>query len=230
MQRYKNIQIIFLIAILALVAPTVSAVGDPGRLTVIKSRARAEITRRLNSLNRLNSAINGTSRLSDSAKSTLSGEVNAEISDLTRLKSKIAADTDLATARIDAQAIFTEYRIYALVVPKVWLVRTVDDQQAVEDKLNTMIGKLQTRINTAQGQGKDTASLQAALNDMTAQVHAAQIIALKTGAAILRVQPTDYNNDHSVLGGYVDQVQQAHRYNQAAYANLKIIVQGLKTL
>jgi hypothetical protein len=212
-------------------APAVRAASNsPQGLNLTKSRAASEIDRRLNRLHQLSAVISGASRLSASDKAVLSSEVDSQVTGLTGLKTQIQSDTDLDSARIDAQSIFSEYRVYALVLPKVWLVRVADDQQAVEAKLNTMSGKLQTRLNEAQSKGKDVETLQNQLNDMIAQTQSAQKLSSAVEPKVLPLQPTDYANDHTILSGYRDQLKTAHNDNKAALADAKTVVQGLKGL
>lgn len=229
--RLLPLNLVLGITLIVGLAPAASAAANPTqRLNLIKTRANSEIDRRLGRLHQLSGVITGASRLSSGDKTTLSNEVTAEINGLTSLKTQIQSDTDLDSARIDAQSIFSSYRVYAFVVPKVWLVRVADDQQAVEAKLNTFSGKLQTRINEAQGKGKDVGNLQNQLNDMIAQTQAAQDISSTVEPKVLPLQPTDYNNDHTILSGYRDQLKTAHNDNKTALADAKAIVQALKSL
>ena len=216
-------------ALVGMTAPRVAAASsDDQKLSLLKSRASTEIDRRLTRLSALSSTISGAARLTSGDKSSLQAEVTSEVNGLTSLKSQIAGDTDLQTARINAQSVLTDYRVYALVVPKVWLVRVADDQQAVENKLNTLSGKLQTRINEAQNNGKTVTALQNSLNDMQTNTQAAQKISAPVEQALLPMQPTDYNNDHTLLTGYRTKLTTAHNDNKAAYSDAKTIVQGLK--
>jgi hypothetical protein len=206
--------------------PTDSGTGEQ-HLSLIKERANAEISRRISLLHQLDSTISGAGRLTPSSKSMLSREVDGEIGSLSALREQIKSDGDVDSARIDAQAIFTDYRVYAFVLPKVWLTRVSDDQQAVEAKLNTLSGKLQTRVNETRGSGKDVTAMQVALNDMIAKTTAAQKLSSVAEEAILPLQPTDYNNDHAILNDHRDQLKTAHSNNKTAFADAKSIVQGL---
>jgi hypothetical protein len=218
-----------LVVAFGLVPAAASAASNPTQqLNLIKSRAATEIDRRLDRLHQLSSTISGASRLSASDTSTLSTEVSTQANGLTSLKAQIQSDTDLDSARIDAQSIFSEYHVYALIVPKVWMVRVADDQQAVETKLNILSGKLQTRVNQAHDKGKDVGAMQNQLNDMIAQTQAAQKISSVVEQQVLPLQPTDYSNDHTILSGYRDQLKAAHANNKAALADAKAIVQGIK--
>ena len=196
----------------------------------LQTRANAEIERRLNKLNSLNSLISSTQKLSSSDKATLTAEVNDAISGLTTLKTKIDGDTDLTTAIIDAKSIVTEYRVYALVVPKVHVLAAADNQLTVEDKLTTLLNKFQTRTNAAKSQGKEVTAIQAAIDDMQQKIAAAKSISTSVNSKVLPLQPTDYNADHALLSGYRSQLVTAHTDNKAAYEDAKTIVKDLKNL
>ena len=203
---------------------------DSQRLATVKARGDAEISRRLTTLNALSTKISDTAKLTTADKTALENEVAKEISSLTALRTKLDAETVLADAFTDAKSIVIDYRVYALIVPKINLVRTADDQQVVESKLTDLATKLQARIQSAQTAGKNIASLQAQLDDLQAKVHAAQSISMNVEASVVVLQPTDYDNDHTILSGYRDQLKTAHSDNQAAVTDAKAIVSALKNL
>lgn len=198
------------------------------KLNDLKTRGSAEITRRLATLDKMSAVINGSSKLSSADKTSLISQVNSEISGLTALKTKLNADTDLTTALADVQSIYSEYRVYALLVPKIYLLNTSDNELTNDDKLTTLAGKLQTRITAAQTAGKDVTSLQSSLSDMNAKISAAQGLANAVNSKVEPLQPSDYNTDKTILSGQRDQLQTAHQDNVAAYNDAKTIVAGLK--
>lgn len=206
------------------------ATNDTQRVQTIITKGNQEITRRLTTLGTLNSKIASATKLTASDKAALASEVTNAAAGLTTLKAKLDAETIIAAARADAQSIFDEYRVYALVAPKVVLIKTADDQQTVDVKLTTLAGKLQTRLDSAKSAGKDVSALQARLDDMKAKTTAAAGIASSVEQAVIGLQPTDYNSNHNVLSGYRAQLQTAHSDNQAAVADAKAIVAGLKNL
>jgi len=207
-----------------------SAAANSAKLKLIISRGDTEIGRRLTTLNTLTTKLNSAVKLSAADKATLTTEVNNEISGLTSLKTQLDGETDAAAAKTDAQSIFSDYRVYALVVPKVWLVKTADDQLITEGKLTTLSGKLQADITTDQQAGKNVAALQTKLDDMNSKVQAAQAISTDIQSKVINLQPSDYNSDHAVLSGDKDQLKTAQSDLAAAIADGKTIVSGLKSL
>lgn len=200
------------------------------KLKLTISRGDKEITRRLKTLNTLSIKITGAQKLSADNKIMLGNEVKDEISGLNTLKTKLDGATDLATAQADAQDIFSGYRVYALLVPKVQLVKTADDQQITEGKLTDLANKLQTRLTDAKGKGKDTASLQTSLDDLTAKANAAQALSSGVEAGVINLQPGDYNSDHTVLSGSRDKLKTAQDDIKAAVADARTVIAGLQKL
>lgn len=214
----------------ATTASTKTSANDQARITAIITDGNREITRRLDSLNTLSTKISGATKLSSSDKASLSTEVSTEITGLTALKTQLDGETTLSAAQADAQSIVTGYRVYALIVPKVQLIRVADDEQVTSGKLSALATKLSTRLTTAAGQGKNVTSLQSKLTDLQTQTSNAESIASGIETALIPYQPSDYNSDHSLLSGDSTKLKTAHADNVAAYNDAKAIVSGLQSL
>ena len=207
-----------------------NAATEQARLQNIINKGNQEIARRLASLSTLTARINAATKLTSSDKATLTAEVNTTISGLNALKVQLDSETTITAARADAQNIYTEYRVYALVAPKIGLVKVADDQQVVEQKLQTLIQKFQTRLNALKSKGKNVDALQETLTDMTNKVNASLGISTSIQAKVIGLQPTDYNSDHAILSGDSAQLKTAHADNEAAFQDAKQIVAGIKSL
>lgn len=200
------------------------------RIANIQNKGNLEINRRLTTLGVLTGNINAATKLTASDKIVLSNEVSDTISGLSNLEVQLDGDTTLAGAHNNALSIYSEYRVYALVVPKVWLIKVADDQQATEAKLAALVPKLQSRITVDLNAGKNVVVLQAELNDMSSKITAAQAISSNIESTVINLQPADYNSNHTVLVGDFAQLQTAQKDILAAYQDAKNIVTSLKTL
>ena len=207
-----------------------TATQQKQHLTNIQTKGVTEINRRLNSLGTVLTKISSVTKLSSGDQTTLKGEVNTEISGLTTLKAQLETDTTLSSAIADAQSIISEYRVYALVLPKTWLVSLADSQQVTEGKLTTLAQNLQTRITADQQAGKTVTSLQTQLNDMTTQITNAQAISSNMEQTVIVLQPADYNSDQALLSGDLAKLKTATSDNQAAYKDAKSIISSLESL
>jgi hypothetical protein len=206
-------------------------------LSNIINRGNAEITRRLNSLNTLSLKITTTTKLSSSDQSYLKNEVNTEINGLNALKTELDNCASVAPltsavqcAITNAKNIINEYRVYALVLPKVRLIKMADDQLAIEANMTTLAQKIQSRITNDQTAGKNVSSLQTELNTVVADINAAQALSSSVEQAVLPLQPADYNTNHTVLSGYALQLQTARADLQTATNSAKTIINSLKSL
>lgn len=196
----------------------------------IITKGNEEIDRRLTKLETLTAKINAATHLSASDKATLSNEVSTTIQGLTGLKSQLDADTTLSAARTDAVNVYTEYRVYVLVAPKVSLIKVADDQQVVQGDLTSLAQKLQSRVSAEQQAGKDASSLQRQLSDMNSNIAAAKSISSGIESGIINLQPTDYNSNHAVLAGDSTQLKNAHSDNLAALNDARSIISSLKNM
>ena len=140
------------------------------RITKAKERAHQEITRRITAMQELSTRIQGMARVSDASKASISSTLQAQISNLTTLDAKIAADTDIDTIKTDIKSITSSYRIYMLVMPQGRILAAADRSKTVAANLTTFSGKLATRITEAQTAGKDVAALNSLLADMNAKI------------------------------------------------------------
>lgn len=204
------------------------AAANQARLARIISRGNTEINRRLATLKTLNAKITSATKLSAADAASLSNTVNSDISQLTTLQAKLDADTTVAAATIDAQSIINGYRVYALVVPQVYLIKTADDQQVAEGKLASLSGKISSRITAAQQKGTNVTALLASLDDLNSKTAAAQSISSSIESGVIGLAPSDYNSNHSVLSGDGTQLKTAQGYIKTALADAKSIISQLK--
>jgi hypothetical protein len=128
-------------------------------------------------------------KVSASAKASLSAEIQAEITKLTNLKIKIVADTDAAVLKNDVKSITGSYRIYALIMPQISLLAAADRVQVLAGNFETVIVKLQTRINEAAAAGKDTSAMTSALATIKIKVADSKVQADAAAMAVASLTP-----------------------------------------
>lgn len=221
----------------ALAVPNIPASGSAARttaldqrITKLKAKAGKEIDRRITTLNNLLAKLGVAKKLSDSDKTTLTNSVQADVNNLTSLKAKIDADSDLSTLRIDVQAIVKDYRVYALLVPQVALIVASDRVDTAIETLNTVYAKLNTRIQTDVSQGKDAATLQASLTDMQEKIKDAQKQAQAVHDSILPLTPDGYPGNKTILQTGRADLKLAVTDLKAARDDAKSIIKALKDL
>jgi hypothetical protein len=163
-------------------------------LSSIQAKAAAAITTRVNDLNRAVAKVNGDEGLGSGA-STLVTYLQQDLPGLQALGQTIAADTTTATAQADAETIFSNYRVLALVLPAAHLAGVSDQiESSAVPKLNALATKAATHENAA-----NQSTIGPLLSDLQTQTSAAANAAGGIASSVLSITPAQWNANHSVL-------------------------------
>lgn len=198
------------------------------RMTIIKTRADSQIEMRLSSLNTAMTKIGEVKRLTADEQTTFSNEIQQDITALTALKTKIDADTDVATLKTDATAIYSDYRVYAVFLPQIHEIISTDIIKITATNLTTIAGKLSERIQEMQSSGKSAADLQGFLTDMQAKIADAQAQGTAAFNEIVSLTPGSYPGSSSILKDARTKIKTATSDLKAAFVDAKLIRAGLK--
>lgn len=195
---------------------TEAAARQDASLTALKTRADNMIAARLNSLQQLLTRVQNDKHLSESDKTSLTSDITTAVSNLNTLKTKIDADTDLATLRSDAKSIVTSYRIYEIFEPKIRLLIIINNLLAENAKLSSLSGQIQTLLNQLKSQGKDVSGAQTALNDMNTQITAISAL-LATDKTLVSNITIQTSNPQSIFS----QVRKDYATIRADFAKIR---------
>jgi hypothetical protein len=163
----------------------------------LRARAVAEIDRRVDSLNKLESRIDAMVKVSAASKASIKATVDAQIKLLTDLKSTIQNTTDEASLKASMASITKAYRVYMLVMPQLQILAAADRITTTADLMTTFTQKLDTRIAEAKSAGKDVAALESASADMKTQISEAKANA--SAAITLTVNLKPDNGDKALM-------------------------------
>lgn len=203
------------------------------KLATIQARAVKEIVQREDTLGKLEAQVLSSTKLNSTDQSALSTELTSEASGLETLEGQIKADTTADQASTDEATIFTNYRVYAVMVPKVELLTIADNQQNIEAKLTTLAASLQVKITADQTAGKDltdVASAQTELTAMSAYISDAHQISTTIESDVSPIVPNNWNANHNIFSGNRTQLTVAYNYNQKASSAANNIDSILKTI
>jgi len=200
------------------------------RMEKLRTRALAEIDRRLKALAGLIERINNLKRLTADQKSSLTSSIQEQIASLTDPRAKIQADTDLATLKTDIKSIVDSYRIFALFMPKVHIFVVAEVELNYADRLSELAIKLQTRIEEAKNSGQDVASLQTLLTEMQSKISEAKIQAQKVIDTVIGLTPDGYPGNKTTLESAREMLQTARQSLQQARNDASQIIAGVKGL
>jgi septal ring factor EnvC (AmiA/AmiB activator) len=135
------------------------------------------------------------SNITDDQAAALQADVKTNHNDLATLKARLDADKNAQAARQDVEAIYTQFRIYAVVLPRDYRRLHVDVEIVVRGKLVNLEPQLQQAIQHA------SASKQAKLNplysDYKAQLASAEGQIDSAQKLFPALTPTNFNLNRS---------------------------------
>ena len=159
-------------AVLGSATPAVAASPAPVDLGAARAAVTARIDGRLHTLDALKVAVTGATTLRGTHRGTLSNLISADVTGLTALRAKVAADSTAADLRADERSMVQDYRVYLLVVPKVRYTIATDAELAAIDRLRTVHDTLAAAVAKDKAAGRDVSQQEAELADLAAQLDA----------------------------------------------------------
>jgi hypothetical protein len=134
-------------------------------------------------------------------RAVLDSQIDAAVTGLTALKATIDADTALPKLRTDCRRVVSDHYVYALLVPRVELVRAASRVQAAAGTLKHLAGLLQARVDAAKAGNRDVASAQGYVTDLGLKVDAATKAAAGVPVAVLPLDVAGFPANRPVLAG-----------------------------
>jgi hypothetical protein len=198
-----------------------------GSLTAIQTKAAADIARRLAALNVALTSVGANAYLASGDKATLQGVLNGDVTGLTALGQKIAADTTAKQAAIDTATIFTGFRVYALALPQVRYAEATDDiTGTVVPKLQDADTKLEALL--AADPAKNTPAVQASMTDLAGKITAVTTATSGLSATLLGYTPAQYDANHALLATTRASVADARIDAKAAAADIASVTKAVQ--
>lgn len=231
------------ILLAALPASALSATSAPAsasatpaanaKLAALITKADSDIAARISALNDLTARVQQMKNVSSDQILAISNEAQTDITGLTALQAKIDADTDLSTAKTDAKGIFGDFRIYALIIPRGWILASADRVTVVTGLMSTLVGNIQTRVTAAQSSGTDVSSLSALIADATAKIADANAQAASAQSGVTALVPdqgdkTKAASNHAALVAARAEIKTATADIIAARKDIATLVNALK--
>lgn len=180
----------------------------------VKARALEAIDKRLATINDLEAAIIRSEAVTADHAAKLLEELRASAAGLEGLAGEIGAAEDLETLRELVPKIFEDYRIYAVVAPKVHLVLGGDFGVAVSERLEDVAEQLGEALDRLDEAGYDIERGYELLAEMKRLVGAGADQAGSVPGMVIGLTPADYPDSSEVL-------RSAHSVLQSAGEDLR---------
>jgi hypothetical protein len=181
----------------AVTTSSITAVAEkpPRTLEGIKATASVAIAKRVAALDKAAARIATRKNVSDAHAAAITATIDADKSALAALDATIQSDTDRAVAAQHFGQIFSDYRIFAVVIPQSHFAAAADAiGTAAVPKLQTVHDKLAAALAE-----KPDDATQAILDDLQKQIDTASAAVDAVADSALAVTPATWNADHTAL-------------------------------
>lgn len=205
---------------------TADTTVEATRLSQLQTEYISETDRRLKNLN---TSLALTDKLTTEQKTQTQKVINDEITALTGLKAKSAAETTKESFLTDREALNAEYTDYLMSITQVHLLVWANSQTLLEEKVNVLGGKFQERLNDASNSGETIAVAQTQLNDYQSNKTTAKETTAKALKAAAELRPDTFNANKAVLKSYYDQLNSAHNIIAKTLETSKLVIIQIKT-
>jgi hypothetical protein len=205
-------------------APTPTDLDPNATLTQIQQLADRAIDNRTRALDGAIQKVDDNTYLTDAHQSTISATLQGDLDGLNDLAGQIDAATTAAKARALYHSIFTDYRVYAVVLPQSFYAAAAD---GLEDAALPKLEDGYTRLAAAVDKSGDS-DLKAILAQMRASLDTATGLLNGLADEALAVSPSDFNADHTVLGDIRGTLRDATNAVRDARQDAREILDGLR--
>ncbi len=189
------------------VAPTLSG---------IQSQAKAAITDRVNALNAAIGKVKSAKGLG-SGQATLESYLGADIGPLQALGTKIAGDSTVQEATTDFGTIYSNFRVYRLVLPAARLAGAADRVTATTiPKGQAAVTKVQQHETSA-----NQSSLAPLISDVNTQIATASKATNGLASTVLGYTPAQWNANNGLLGPAQASIKQTAAAVKQGHKDLK---------
>jgi hypothetical protein len=175
-------------------------------LAEVQAEAAQAIAVRLTALQAAIKTVQGESYLGADA-TTLVNEMQADITGLQALGTKIAADTTVSQAISDADLIFTQFRVYYVMLP------VVHDVNSIDYIVNVDLPALTKDISTLQGEENSSNQpfIAPLISGMQSEVQIATGATTGLSAQLLAYTPSEWDSNHRLFSTAQIAIQTAER-------------------
>lgn len=187
----------------------------------LKSRGNQLINERINSLESNKKAIQAAKSLTEEQKNNLSAILTANVTGLQLVRAQIASSTDATSTKALVDSIFTNFRIYGVVIPQVRLEKRIYDLQNHSTKLSETFLKVQSKIDEYKAKGKDVTVWQKNLEDAKIMVATDMGILANLSTKVMAMKVSDYGTTSKMI------IESANKEMKSVAKNFNSIAKNL---
>ena len=161
-------------------------------LAKVKERGAKLIKERVDALNSNLKSLEASKTLTTEQKAFFTTNINTQVAGLTALGTSISNGTDASSTKALVGKIYSDFRIFAIVVPQIRIEKRIYDLQNHITKMNENFAKVQARIDMYKTKGGDVTAMQKSLDDAKAVVVKSSTTLSSLMTQAIALKPSDY--------------------------------------
>jgi hypothetical protein len=181
-------------------------------------------------LNALITKVSTAKKLTDGQKTSLTNDMQGQVTSMTTLKTKLDADTVVTTAATDFQSTFSAHYIYAYYIPRTERIIAADAEANAATNLSDLAAKFTDYIATASAANNDTAALTAKLTEMKTKIADAQTQAATVSTSLLALTVSGHPANKTIITASAANLKTGRADLESAGADAKSLTASLKKL
>lgn len=139
-------------------------------LTRLKAQGEKIIKERIQALQSNKTVIEANKTLTEAQRNTLVTKITTNVNGLNSLQTQITQAVDATSTKALISSVYTNFRIYGIVIPSVRLEKRIYDLQNHVSTLDATFKKVEDKIKEVESKGKDVTEWQKRLTDAKALV------------------------------------------------------------
>jgi hypothetical protein len=217
-----------LLGVGATAAPIASAASHCTTTSCVQQFGDQQIDARLAALEKLKDDAQNNKSITDSQRAVIIKDANDNESGLHALKTKLDGETDIKAALADVKAIYEQFRIYAVVLPRDYGEILLFHEQNVASRMTDAEQTITDLIQKDQQAGHDVTKLEALDQDYTSKLQDANTQTTNAQGLIPSLVPANYPGTDQTLKTYRGDLKTAHDDLKDAASDLHQMYEILK--
>lgn len=194
----------------------------------LAQRAISEIDRQIAVLQALSSKVDSLTHLTPTERSTISTQIQTEITNLQTLKARISGNSEETNVRTNIKSILDSHKKFSFFMPQVRLLMAAESMDAIANRMLEAAQKIETRLETLDS--TDTAKITALLGNMKAKLNNAKAQSNAITAAVSPLESTNFPANKATLQSAQSKLKTGMTDIRSALKDLKEILQMLKEM
>ncbi|MBP7832535.1 MAG: hypothetical protein KA035_02070 [Candidatus Levybacteria bacterium] len=194
----------------------------------LAQRTISEIDRQITILQELASKVDSLTHLTPTERSTLSTQIQTEITNLQTLKTRISGNSEETNVKTNIKSVLDSHKKFSFFMPQIRLLIAAESMDAIANRMLAAAQKIETRLDSMESE--NTAEITTLLENMKAKLNNAKAQSNAIIAAVSPLESTNFPANKTTLQSAQAKLKSGMADIRSALKDLKEILQMLKEM